>query len=422
VQLSDLAPQQREAYQRIQTWFEGPDQLFYLAGWAGTGKTSIAMCVAEALVGLQNTLFAAYTGKAAYVMQTRGCNKASTMHSFMYCPADRSQDNLKEAKDALSQVEQELLAEGYEPDALADHPKIQMLQGIVDEEQRKLRRPRFVLNAESIIKHMRLSVLDEVSMVDERMGGDWLSFGQKTLVLGDPAQLPPVGGEGFFTKRNPNFQLTDIHRQAKGNPIIDLATMVRNGDRPKPGTYGNSKVLRKDSLNPDYLRTLVMESDQVIVGKNETRHVYNNRIRQLRGFDSKYPLPGETLVCLRNNHDLGLLNGALYKVDEVRDRYDDIERIDLTVSPLDQKGGSSVEVHCHLQHFLGREESLRKQYWSIKEADEFDFGYALTCHKVQGSQFKNPLIFDQSAVFRANAYKWLYTAITRAQESVTLVV
>lgn len=418
--VSDLAPQQREAFDDIVRWYEGPDQLYYLAGWAGTGKSSIASVVAEELVGLKNTVFAAYTGKAALVMRNRGCPGASTMHSFIYCPADHARENLTKLKEKLKAQTDELLAEGYEVEAIDDHPAIQIIQGEIFTEEQRLKRPRFVLNSASVVKERSLGYLDEVSMVDKRMACDWMSFGRKTLVTGDPAQLPPVGGEGFFTKRKPNFMLTEIHRQARDNPIVKVASMVRQGERPEPGHYGSSKILRRDSINPDYLRKLVLDSDQIIVGRNKTRHQFNNRIRSLRGFKGKYPEEGETLVCLRNNHELGLLNGALYTVRKRVEVFEDLEQIKLVVEP--STGGQDIEVSCHTHHFVGDEESLKKQWYRINEAQEFDFGYALTCHKVQGSQFRNPIIFDESGVFRQDRFKWLYTALTRAVEEFTLIV
>jgi exodeoxyribonuclease-5 len=72
-----------------------------------------------------------------------------------------------------------------------------------------------------------------------------------------------------------------------------------------------------------------------------------------------------------------------------------------------------------MHHFQGRENELG--WWQKKEAQEFDYGYALTAHKSQGSQWKEVLVFDESACFRQDAQKWLYTAVTRAEEKVTIV-
>ena len=81
----------------------------------------------------------------------------------------------------------------------------------------------------------------------------------------------------------------------------------------------------------------------------------------------------------------------------------------------------SVEVQALEHHFLGRGAELKKQYWLMSEGQMFDYGYALTCHKSQGSQWDDVLIFDESGIFRSDRFRWLYTAITRAAEKVSVV-
>jgi exodeoxyribonuclease-5 len=127
---------------------------------------------------------------------------------------------------------------------------------------------------------------------------------------------------------------------------------------------------------------------------------------------------GERVICLRNNNELGIMNGGQYRVVEMITVTEEIQRLDMVVEPWE--GGDPVEVHCHTHHFLGKEKELDKFYWEKREAEEFDFGYAITCHKAQGSQFKNPLIFNES--WGADRFKWLYTAWTRAQETATLII
>ena len=126
-------------------------------------------------------------------------------------------------------------------------------------------------------------------MVDEKLGRDLLSFGTPVLVLGDPGQLPPVkageGGGGYFTEAEPDVMLTEIHRQARDNPIIALAQTVREGGRPDYGRYGESRVIGRDDIDAEQ----VLAADQVLVGRNRTRQLYNRRIRALKGFDG--PLP-----------------------------------------------------------------------------------------------------------------------------------
>src|SRR6185437_529392 len=124
------------------------------------------------------------------------------------------------------------------------------------------RRPRYTLNRDSALAGASLLIVDECSMVGESLGRDLLSFGVPVLVLGDPAQLPPIQGGGFFTEAKPDTMLTEIHRQAQDNPIVRLSMDIRAGKYLEPGRYGETEVLRKTDLDPNR----VLEADQVLVG------------------------------------------------------------------------------------------------------------------------------------------------------------
>jgi len=388
------SPQQDAALKAVDRWLkDDTSQVFRLFGYAGTGKTTLAKHLAQDVSG--RVLFGAYTGKAAHVLQKKGC-PAQTIHSMIYIPKGKSAERLRRLEITLKK----LLDDEAEPGA------IDQVRRELEEEQANLKRPAFTLNIDSPVRDAELVVIDECSMVDERMGEDLLQFGAKVLVLGDPAQLPPVRGGGFFTNREPDALLTEIHRQASGNPIIDLATAVRCGENLTLGTYGDSKVVREiDAADAE-------GADQIIVGMNKTRRLVNQRMRQLLGHEGVAPCAGERLVCLRNNHDLGLLNGSIWYTEEVYGDADEL--VAMNLRPEDEQWHQ--EVVAHLAIFAGEE----LDHWTRLEAEEFDFGYALTCHKSQGSQWDNVLIFDESEVFRHNARRWLYTAITRAAEKVTI--
>ena len=111
--------------------------------------------------------------------------------------------------------------------------------------------PSFVLNEESPAAKASLIIIDECSMVDADLGRDLLSFGKPVLVLGDPAQLPPVKGGGFFTEAEPDVMLTEVHRQAADNPIIRLSMTVREGGRLAAGLYGDSRVIHRDAIDAE---------------------------------------------------------------------------------------------------------------------------------------------------------------------------
>ena len=372
-----FSPQQDEALKAVSRWLkEGRSQVFRLFGYAGTGKTTLAKHFAENVDG--EVLFAAFTGKAAQVLRSRGAKNARTIHSLIYRPRGEEEvSNEETGKTSMS--------------------------------------PMFSINRQSPLAKAALIIIDECSMVDEQLGRDLMSFSTPILVLGDPGQLPPVTGGGFFTEQEPDFLLSEIHRQAKDNPIIQLAMDVREGREIMRGDYGTAQVISKAEVT----QSLVLEADQVLVGTNRTRKRYNQRLRELKGFSTDYPQSGDKLVCLRNDPSKGLLNGSLWQVMS-SSRETVKPGINLMIRPEDDdmdRGAAKIKLLK-----AAFEETETEIPWSTrKRYDEFDFGYALTVHKAQGSQWNNVVLFDESFAFRDSRERWLYTAITRAAERLTIV-
>jgi exodeoxyribonuclease-5 len=137
-----------------------------------------------------------------------------------------------------------------------------------------------------------------------------MSFDCPLLVLGDPAQLPPIQGGGFFTDCEPDAMLTEVHRQAQDDPIVRMSMDIREGRELEIGRHGESEVVSRNELDPDR----VMSADQVLVGRNNTRRAYNMRVRQKQHIEDPLPVAGDKLVCLRNNRKKGLFNGGLWRV------------------------------------------------------------------------------------------------------------
>lgn len=399
-------PHQQAALDAVADWYRAAPrddkQVFRLFGYAGTGKTTLARACGAGIGGL--VLYGCFTGKAALVLRQKGCLTARTIHSLIYQPFDKSAATLVELKEAYSR----LLATTPPPaEKVAHELKCRELADKIYREEKSLKQPAFQLNADSDVLQASLVIIDEVSMVGDRMGRDLLSFEKPILVIGDPAQLPPVADGGFFTEAEPDVMLTEVHRQAADSPVIQLATEIRAGRRLSLGTYGDSAVIKKGSLP---VEEIAKGFDQVLCGRNLTRRLFNRRVREsVLGRTSPYPEPGDRVVCLRNNHDLGLLNGSLWTVKDV---YVD-EKITMTL--LGDEGGSLV-TEAHKAPFDGEE----VPYFERRDADEFDYGYALTVHKAQGSQWRSVYVIDESGAFREHARRWLYTGITRAAERVTV--
>src|SRR5262249_16336339 len=170
--------------------------------------------------------------------------------------------------------------------------------------------PTFELWDEAPASKAKLIIIDECSMVDAELARDLMSFGVPLLVLGDPAQLPPIQGGGFLTATEPDAMLTEVHRQAQDDPIVRLSMTIRAGKRLQEGRYGESEVVRREAVDS----ARVIGADQILVGRNTTRRAYNARLRERRGFVDALPIAGDKLVCLRNNRRKGLFNGGLWVV------------------------------------------------------------------------------------------------------------
>lgn len=357
-------------------------QVFKIFGFAGSGKTTIAARKAQDLGS--RIIAATFTGKAALVMRKKGFN-CSTIHSLIYVP------------QMVPTID----------------PKTNKPTG---EEHLE-----FVLNAESDLWNAKLLVIDEVSMVNEELAKDLLSFNRPILVLGDPGQIPPVIGTGYFMKGPVDVMLTEIHRQALNNPIIKLSMDVRLGRGTRLGVYenpnggGSSRVILKRQLLKE--RDLV-DAGQVICGINRTRRTFNADIRRYKGFDlMATPMVGDKLICLRNNREKQLFNGGMWLV-AAPPQFDG-EVFEMKLRSLDISG-ATADVKVPLEFFIGEEEKLPGS--KRRKFDEFDFGYAITAHKSQGSQWDNVLVYNENYCFRESAVQWLYTAVTRAAEQLTLVI
>ena len=370
----EWSPQQEAAIKKAQGWLrdKSAPQVHYIAGYAGTGKTTLAKEVAG---DQEKVLFGAYTGKAASVMRKKGCDEASTIHSMIY--------RIKKGDD------------GQPLDPM-----------------------EFELNGDSDVTRAKLVIIDECSMVGADLGRDLLSFGTKVLVIGDPAQLPPVQSAGFFTNREPDTMLTEVHRQARDNPIIRLSMEIREGRQLQPGAYGETMVVEQNKTIPEWLAGQVMSADQIIVGLNRTRVSYNKRLREMKGMKghNNMPVKGDKLVCLKNDRRQELLNGTLWYVVDAKNHQDIVH---MKVANEDD-ASDTRGVRVRREFFQGTEASLEWQ--DKKGTQEFTYGYALTAHKSQGSQWNSIVVFDEGASFRDEAARWRYTAITRAAERVTVII
>jgi exodeoxyribonuclease-5 len=379
--------------------------------------------------------FAAYTGKAALVMRQKGCTDATTIHSLIY----QHQPASSFSEEELAALGQKL-ARGCQASIWERRRLLQTFRTKDPEDPvgalakawggtedawrswlfRKDEVMRFTLNNDANLRLARteLLIIDECSMVDEQIGRDLLSFGKPILVLGDPAQLPPVKNEcGFFTNVKPEVMLTEVHRQAAENPIIALSIHVRQGGTLYYGSWGTVRIVSINQLAGVDPRTI-----QVLVGTNATRRAYNGFIRCALGLATELPMAGDKIVCRRNEHDRQLWNGSIWRVinadpvEQIRvgDKKShpclplEIESLDEDREPVIVRGDPAYLLHEKIHEFSG-------------QFSRFLFGQALTVHLAQGSQWEDAMLMNEAGCFRADAVRWLYTGITRAAERLTIV-
>ena len=412
-----LTADQERAKNLISEWYwNTDDQFFVLSGYAGTGKTFLIDYVVKEVLRLkvgEEAVFVSPTGKAASILVKRG-TPAGTLHSLIYVRDEEDFD--------------------------------------VDENGEIIENDRLsFIKREKIDEKIKLIVVDEASMVAGDVLRDLLSFNVKCLFSGDGAQLPPVNGVCPLMQLI-DYTMTEIVRQAKDNPIVQLATLAREG---KPIPYGNYDdrvcVVSKNFLRGEERKRIFLKADQIICGRNRTRNSLNAEIREYLGIseEQKLPVKGEKLICTLNDwekpldkdENFFLVNGIIGYVKDVREGFDKIAKMSFQADFLGEEITSAFDTgiftdgkYAHgygeravtlsdgsVVHEDDYAKLFRKKAVSYEVIDRFEFAYAITCHKAQGSEFDFVVVFDESWAFQEERNKWLYTAITRAKEKLLII-
>ena len=371
-----LDDEQEYAKKVIEDWIKKPTpQIARLWGYAGTGKTTF---IQSLNFGKIKPHYCAFTGKAASVMRKKGMENATTIHGLIY--------NL-------------------------DYKTTNEEHG--DEDLTFKLRPRK--------NYLGLVIVDECSMVNKEIGQDLLRVTEKLLVLGDQGQLPPVEGTGFFNRSDLDaidLEFTTIHRQATDSPILDFATRARLGQKIEPSNDPACTV--KIEPTPSNINSLHEKGDIIICWRNRTRHEFNQDALKMRNLTKGRLMEGMQVVCVKNNHDLGLLNGTIWTVKEVgnvaqhtdgkiQENYATAECI-----LMDDEGKKRK---AHLINSSFGKSKFDFSHLKNKNHAAFDYGYAITCHKAQGSQWERVSICVEIPRSSDDYDKWLYTAATRAEKS-----
>lgn len=375
----------------VQDW-----QVFVLCGYAGTGKTTLVRHLVADLVsrhGWSSVRTVAPTGKAASVLSKKGMY-ATTIHQMLYVPVTYR-----------------------------------------DEETGRVELTWQLRDLRSELADVRLLVVDEASMVDADLTRDLLQTGIKVLAIGDPFQLPPVRSTGEASEHllldhrtAPSAMLDEVTRQALDSPVLWLATQVRESFRLPRGRHGDSVVFSSDEASC----LSFTGAAPFIVGRNRTRHAQNHAIRMILGRRGWQPELGDRLICKRNDRKTGLVNGELVIVTDVFPVAPHAEQVQLTIKSegdpsleddnLESTTEQTVSAWTHL--FRGEEGEAELKHKPVgvrRYSQELTYGYAITCHASQGSEWPAVVVIDESWCFRNERWRWLYTAITRASDRIAVI-
>lgn len=382
---------QQAGFERAKKWWsDGNEQIFKIAGYAGTGKTYLSGVIADALAG-EKIAFCAFTGKAALVMRQRGM-PATTIHALIY----NMEMRLVPHKNGFKRKLVPVLKERLEP------------------------KPSLIL-------------VDESSMVSKKILDDLLSFDIPVIAVGDPFQLPPVGSKDSDLLTDPDVTLEEIMRQDEGSAIVYLAEKIRKGlplndDESAPGCIWQ---MSKRTIDED-TENIFKWADQIIAGRNATVSKINQMAREYLGFTDTLPMVGDKIICKRNDWGTVLLgekittalvNGligyctAIHETetqDKVpwKDMPVRMTEYALNLRPTFEEKAEFKDIVFDPDSFYENKETRQYMKKMI-----FQFAYCITCHAAQGSEWDNIILYDDSwhdkndPLFQA---RWRYTGITRA--------
>jgi len=381
-----MSSDQKLAINNLLNWYGSKaSQYITLGGYAGTGKTTLISILRDKIKKKHKKVkvaFVSYTGKAARVLRNKltenktmiGGDFVGTIHSLIYSPIVNSREEITGWKK----------------------------RGVVEQD---------------------LIIIDEASMVSASIWNDLLSFNKLIIAVGDHGQLPPIEGS-FNLMEKPILKLVKIHRQARHNPIIKLSIMAREEGKIPVGVY--AKGVKKLDNRQAWVANEVDEElknynfeTMVLCGYNNTRVKLNKFIRSNLGFETEEVNVGDKVICLRNNHTKEIFNGMLGTVESLFDKDENWWETE-----IEMDDGSFYSGMIAKDQF-GKTSGINftKKRGRYLKGDLFDFGYALTVHKAQGSQAKKVILFEErfSKMTDDKWRRWLYTGITRAEEELLII-
>lgn len=410
----ELTPEQCGIRDGLMDWVARPTDYIAMSGYAGTGKTTVIGNTAATILKENPNKalrFLTFTGKASMVLSQKlnsfGISPdratCSTIHSYMYLCLGMNKKTLQ---------------------------------------------PEFARKMGDTLEGDIL-VIDEASMISTKLFSDLLRLEKPMIFVGDPGQLPPINDTVFQPLVDTELSLKVVHRQAQENPIIRLATDTRNHIPIPKGVVPGGKVAKfciRDKKGKQVFESFqaqVGKEDTVILcGKNYTRVSLNRRVRYTQGFVDVKPVSGERMVCLKNDKAKQLFNGQcvyVKKADVITN--ENIPEDDIALYMVVQPEGEERNIECmayaksinnskpsELNKKMGADkkalEYLTGAYPHLGDLTLFDYGYAMSVHKSQGSEWEKVVLRDERMGVQQSEddyYRWLYTGVTRAKDKLLIL-
>lgn len=381
-----LTAKQEEGLKIAVKRFRDHEPYTCIAGYAGTGKSTLIRFIISALhLDPEDVCYIAYTGKAAQVLRSKGCPNAMTAHRLLYKSIQRD-------------------------DGTFYHIPLRPIMGF------------------------DLIVVDEISMLPKHMWELLLSHKIHVIALGDPGQLPPVLAEDNGVLAFPHIFLDEVMRQAAESEIIRLTMDIREGNSLKPFLGNEVRIVgREELLEPGFLAW----GDQIICGKNETRHQINTIMRKIKmQTDQAEPLVGDRIICLHNEWECinltgdALVNGLSGTITGLEYTHDNpfMEKTPLIdfkpdIDDSDIFKGLEADYKIFTEHVPTVTRETFKKIPKFYRPKEFDYGYCITCHKSQGSEYDKVIVLEEylKGESKEGHFRWLYTAATRAAKKLIIV-
>ena len=365
-----------------------------ISGFAGSGKSTLIKFIVAALdLQPEDVAYIAFTGKAANVLQQKGCPNAMTAHKLLY--------NAKPLSNGTFIFEEK----------------------------------------SSLDEDYKLLIVDEVSMLPKPMWELLLSHRIHVIAAGDPGQLPPINkDDDNHVLDKPHVFLEEIMRQAKESEIIRLSMHIREGKPISTFEANGEQVQIFDKSQT--VCGMYDWADQILCATNDKRNEINRIVRTLKGFGD-LPCEQDKIISLNNHWDeasnkaVPLTNGSIGKITGFTTQDIHLPKYifdkPLSIIRLNMDAGLDGEFTCldvDLNGLISGTETLApKQKFQMKKNKMlsnpplfFAYGYAITTHKAQGSEWPRVLVFEENFPFEKEEHKrWLYTATTRASEKLVII-